>query len=181
MIVAIAGPSGVGKTTLLQGLRQSIPDAHLLMSVTTRAPRPSDEPAFEHVSEEDFENIQKNGEFLWHFTPHGKRYGTRKSAVDEALHGGIYISILVIPAIKVLYDYAKEKVIPFYIQIEDKEELHRRFKERGDMSEEEIVSRIAECRSWGEAASLSGVPFIYLDGTKSREELLKEALTHIKN
>jgi len=184
MIVSLAGPSGVGKTTLLFNLLKALPDAKPLVSVTTRAPRPTDE-AFEYVSDAEFGNIAKRGEFLWQVHPHGKHYGTRKVVIDEALASNIiYIPVLIIEAVKVLYEYAAHQgaltaVKSFYLWIEDEEELRKRFEMRGDMNKEQVESRIVECRSWNFEAQRSGVPFIYLDATKTPDELLRQALSYL--
>lgn len=185
MILTLTGPSGVGKTTLLENLLNRLPDARLLESTTTRAPRPSDEAAFAYVSDETFTAMESRGEFLWSVHPHGKRYGTRKAAVDEALAGGLSISILVISAVAALHAYAKQlgnaqEVKSLYIGIDDEAELRKRFAARGDMAPQEVESRIAECRSWEAQARASGIPFLFLDGKLSREELCLRALAFLR-
>jgi guanylate kinase len=175
MLVTITGPSGVGKTTLAHTLLSTLPHAQTLENFTTRAPRPSDEH-FKYVSDAEFDAMLARGEFIWIATPHGKRYGTRKRAVDIALSSPhIFISILVIDAVAKLHAYAKGSATSLYVEIEDEAELRRRFKSRGDMSEEEVESRIAECRSWGEEAHHAQVPFIFLDGSVSKEALAEAA------
>ena len=39
-LIVIAGPSGVGKGTLVSELMKKIPELYLSISTTTRAPRP---------------------------------------------------------------------------------------------------------------------------------------------
>ncbi len=175
MFITITGPSGVGKTTLYNSLLQQRPELKPMMRLTTRAPRPTDEKGYEYVTDDVFDQLEKNGELMWAVYPHGKKYGVRTSAVDEAL-AQQSISILVIDAVQKLHSYAPNKIIPLYIHIDDEDELRKRFHERGDMTEAEIESRIIECRSWNKEARGSGVPFVYLDGQKSREDLLTEAL-----
>ena len=41
-VFVITGPSGVGKGTLIRGLRQSVADLELTVSATTRRPRPGE-------------------------------------------------------------------------------------------------------------------------------------------
>jgi guanylate kinase len=184
MLISITGPSGVGKTTLLHNLLKNIPDARPLISYTTREPRPSDEPGeYAYVSHEEFEKMAKSGAFLWEARTYKNRYGTKKEDIDRALSGGFYFPVLVIDAVKKLHAYAgsvgkAEAARYMYIFIDDEAELRRRFKERGDTAEETAV-RIRECKDWNEQAALSGVPFIYLPATKTREEILADALAHI--
>src|ERR1035437_3319491 len=108
MILSITGPSGVGKTTLMHNLLQRLPNAVPLTSVTTRAPRPSDEPGeYEYVSNDEFDAIAKSGAFLWEARAYVNRYGTRKAIIDEALASTkLYIPVLVIDAVTTLHAYA---------------------------------------------------------------------------
>jgi guanylate kinase len=41
-VVVLSGPSAVGKSTVVQCLRERIPDLHFSVSATTRAPRPGE-------------------------------------------------------------------------------------------------------------------------------------------
>ncbi|MEK7613072.1 MAG: AAA family ATPase [Patescibacteria group bacterium] len=176
MIATISGPSGVGKTTLLNNVLHVAPHAEPLKSVTTRAPRPTDELSYEYVTEAQFDELERRGELLWAVRTHGRRYGTRKKLIDDALSKDLAIAVLVIDAVQKLHVYAHGSVRSLYIRIDDEAELRKRFSKRGDMTPEEVESRMVECRSWNKEAELSGVPFVYLDGKKSREELLEDAL-----
>lgn len=72
-VVAVVGPSGVGKDTLLAGLEAS-GQAHRVRRVITRAPWPGDEP-FEGISEAEFERRLSEGKFALHWRAHGLDYG----------------------------------------------------------------------------------------------------------
>ena len=185
MIVSITGPSGVGKTTLMHNLLQKIPGAQPLTSYTTRERRPSDEPGeYIYVSHDEFDRMARGGAFLWEARTYINRYGTKKEDIDRALSGGFYMPVLVIDAVKKLYEYAhsvhkEDRARYMYIFIDDEKELRKRFKERGDAPEETEV-RIQECRDWNSKAAKSGVPFMYLHATKQREDILADALAHIE-
>ncbi|MDO8548179.1 MAG: AAA family ATPase [bacterium] len=184
MILSITGPSGVGKTTLLHNLLKNIPEARPLTSYTTREARPSDEPGeYAYVSHEEFKQIEQSGVFLWEAKTYVNRYGTKKEDIDRALNGGFYVPVLVIDAVKKLHEYARSvgkesQATYMYIFIDDENELRKRFKERGD-SAEETEARIQECRDWNAKVAESGVPFIYLQATKKREDILADALARI--
>ena len=187
MILTITGPSGVGKTTLMHNLLGSLPHAHVFESVTTRAPRPTDEPGeYRYVSEEEFGAMRDRGEFLWEAHPHGKSYATTKHSIDDALaHDAVFISPLVVSAVGILTEYAKAQgkvgaVRSFYIWTDDMDELRRRFHTRADMTPAEIEQRLEECRSWNVEAKASGLPFIYLQTTRMPQEILAHALTLLK-
>jgi guanylate kinase len=87
----LSGPSGVGKSTVVAGLRKECPEIWLSVSVTTRPPRPSEVNGREYhfVSDAEFDAMLARGEFLeWaRFADH--RYGTPRAPVKEKLAAGI--------------------------------------------------------------------------------------------
>ncbi|HEV8666647.1 MAG TPA: hypothetical protein VN665_02245 [Candidatus Paceibacterota bacterium] len=187
MILSLTGPSGVGKTTLMHNLLHALPNVKTLTSYTTRAPRESDEPGeYNYISQEEFDRMQAAGEFLWTAQAYVNHYGTRKADIDIALANKdtLYMPVLVLSAVKKLHEYANEvgktgNLHSMYIHIEDEAELRSRFKERGDKPEE-AEARIQECKDWNEQAKNLGVPFIWLEAQKKREDIVDDALAHIK-
>jgi guanylate kinase len=186
MILSLTGPSGVGKTTLMHNLLKALPNVKPLVSYTTRAPRPSDEPGeYNYISAEEFDRMTAAGDFLWTAHAYVNRYGTRKADVDGALESKntLCMPVLVLSAVKTMHQYANQvgkaaNLHSMYIHIDDEAELRSRFKERGDKPQE-AEARIQECRSWNEEAKNLGVPFIYLEAQKRREDILADALKHI--
>src|SRR5437867_10084568 len=77
ILFVISAPSGAGKTTLVEALRQT-PKLFYSVSCTTRAPR-SGEIEGEHyqfLSHADFLGRLEAGDFLEHAEVHGDYYGT---------------------------------------------------------------------------------------------------------
>jgi len=87
----ITDPSGVGKGTLIRGLRQRVPQLELSVSATTRAPRPgeTDGDAYHFLSAEDFERRVQAGDFVEHATYSGNRYGTLRSELERRIREGV--------------------------------------------------------------------------------------------
>lgn len=77
-IIVLAGPSGVGKSTVVQWVREHDPRVWFSVSATTRAPRPGevDGENYHFVSHERFDEMIRNGEFLEWAEYAGNRYGT---------------------------------------------------------------------------------------------------------
>lgn len=87
-VFVFSGPSGAGKSTLIKYLLEiSCSSAGLTVSCTTRPPRLGEKDGIDYhfVSNEEFEQLVQNGEFIEHVSCYGNRYGTLKSAVLEVL------------------------------------------------------------------------------------------------
>ena len=89
-VVIISGPSGVGKSTICEGVVKRIDNAYLSISVTTRDKSESEVDGEDYwfISEEEFQERIKNGLLLEHAEVFGNLYGTPKDKVDEALAQG---------------------------------------------------------------------------------------------
>ena len=90
VLLVLSGPSGVGKTTVVQRLLANNETVTRLVTCTTRAPREGevDGEDYHFLSVEEFERRVAAGEFLEHAEVYGQGYGTMKSAVTEALVAG---------------------------------------------------------------------------------------------
>jgi guanylate kinase len=84
-LVVIAGPSGVGKGTLIRGLLQRLPGLELSISATTRAPRPGERDGVDYhfLAAEEFERRVQAGEFVEYASYLGRRYGTLRSELER--------------------------------------------------------------------------------------------------
>jgi guanylate kinase len=88
--VVISGPSGVGKDTLIERLRERDPSLRYSVSYTTRKPRGGEVEgvSYFYVNRERFEELIKQGFFLEYATYNGNYYGTPAAAVEEARAAG---------------------------------------------------------------------------------------------
>lgn len=73
-LIAVVGPSGVGKDSVMAGLQSVLPDLHLVRRVITRAPALGGE-AYDAVSVPQFEALVQDGAFAVHWRAHGLHYG----------------------------------------------------------------------------------------------------------
>lgn len=87
-LIVLAGPSGVGKGTVVRALRERHPEVWLSVSATTRNPRPGevDGEHYFFVSDEEFTRMIEEGELLeWATVFGGNRYGTPRGPVLDRL------------------------------------------------------------------------------------------------
>jgi guanylate kinase len=92
MLVIISGPSGVGKDTIIDALRERAhdPEYHYVVTCTTRAMRPGEADGVDYhfLDAEAFAAQRTAGGFLEANEVHGNWYGTPRSQVREALADG---------------------------------------------------------------------------------------------
>jgi len=92
LLVIISGPSGVGKDTIIDALRDRPrdPDYHYVVTCTTRQPRPGEIPgvSYQFLTDEQFEALDEAGELLESADVHGNHYGTPRREVSDALVAG---------------------------------------------------------------------------------------------
>lgn len=91
LLIALSGPSGVGKGTIHCELLKRLPNLSISVSATTRAPRPgeADGKNYFFVTKEKFEEMISRGDLLEYAETVGNMYGTPKAAVIEKLEKGI--------------------------------------------------------------------------------------------
>ena len=89
--LVLAGPTAVGKGTVVSHIKQHYPDVHLSISATTRAPRPGEEDGVHYyfVDHAEFDAMIADGSLLEWAEVHGQnKYGTPRRPVEQALAEG---------------------------------------------------------------------------------------------
>jgi len=151
----VSGPSGVGKSTVLTGVRARHPELDFSVSCTTRAPRAgeTDHVHYHFITPEDFELRVGRGEFLEYAGVFAKRYGTLKSEVLDRVRAGrsVLLDIDVQGAMQIKealrHDEELRRVCRLiFIAPPSFAELERRLRARATDSEEQIELRLAQVR-----------------------------------
>jgi guanylate kinase len=149
LLVVISGPSGVGKDTLIQRLRELDPSLRYSISCTTRKPRVGEVDGVHYffVSRQRFEEQIAQGFFLEFATYNGNYYGTPAAAVEEARTAGHDILLKIeVQGAEVVRKRAPDGLFIF-IAPPSKEELVRRQELRQGADPQEDMaqrSKIAE-------------------------------------
>lgn len=90
-LYVLAGPSGVGKGTVIKALKASYQGFWVSVSATTREKRPGEESGVDYyyLRESEFDQLLAEDAFLEWAVVHGQhRYGTLEHTVQEHLDAG---------------------------------------------------------------------------------------------
>jgi ribose 1,5-bisphosphokinase len=88
-LIYVMGPSGAGKDSVLQGLRDTwadLPTAHWARRTITRATQPDGE-AHESVTQQEFDNLDQEGAFAMAWQANGLAYGIRREELKPLSTG----------------------------------------------------------------------------------------------
>ncbi|QXT41172.1 phosphonate metabolism protein/1,5-bisphosphokinase (PRPP-forming) PhnN [Gymnodinialimonas ceratoperidinii] len=87
--IAVVGPSGAGKDSVMAGLCAARPDLHRVHRTITRPAQEGDaeDEPYEAVSDATFARRAERGDFILHWSAHGLRYGIPAS-VQSLIAGG---------------------------------------------------------------------------------------------
>jgi len=145
-LFVVSGPSGVGKSTVLQGAMARIPGLGFSVSATTRAPRPGemDGVHYHFVDRTRFDALLAEDAFLESATVYDRSYGTLRAPTDAALARGesLVLDIDVQGAAQVRRrcpDAATIFLVPPSIAA-----LEQRLRARNTDSDEMIARRMAQ-------------------------------------
>jgi guanylate kinase len=142
----IAGPSGVGKGSVVKELLSRDPDGLVLsVSATTRPPRTGelDGRDYSFVSNDRFEEMAARGALLEWAEVFGNKYGTPRDFVDGQLANGKHVILEIdVLGARQIRDRVGDAVL-ILLEPPTLDELARRLRGRGTESEEKIARRLS--------------------------------------
>ena len=146
-LFVISGASGVGKGTVLAGVMENRKDLAFSVSATTRPPRPSEQEGVHYyfISNEKFEEMIANDEFVEYDRHNAACYGTPLAQLEEKLAKGNVILDIEPKGAAIVHSKRPEAPLIF-IMPPSVEELERRLRGRGDTSEEQIAIRMERAK-----------------------------------
>ncbi len=155
-LVVVAGPSAVGKGTLVAALKERMPEVWVSVSATTRPPRPTEQDAVHYffVSPEEFDRMAERGQLLEWAVVHGThRYGTPRAPVEDRLARGVPVVLEIDLQGARQVRQAMPEALFVFVTPPSFETLVERLKIRGTEGSEERERRLRTAREELSAAS----------------------------
>ncbi len=153
MAIVVSGPSGAGKTSICQRVRQQMTDIRFSISCTTRPPRPGEVHGKDYffLTHEEFKQRIGKGDFIEHAEVFSNFYGTLKSEVLDGVTAGqdVFLDIDIQGAMQIQEAAASDPLLArcaeyIFVVPPSLEELERRLRGRESDSEEQILKRLAK-------------------------------------
>ncbi len=145
-LIVVSGPSGVGKSTLIERFLREDDRSEFSISYTTRQIRDheADGKDYYFVDEKTFEVMIGNGHFLEWEKVHGNLYGTPRAEILAILETGndIILDIDVKGALNIRQQCAAARLI--FIEPPSVAELVRRLSLRGEREIDTRMKRVEE-------------------------------------
>lgn len=150
----ISGPSGVGKSSIVDRLAARMPFT-FSVSATTRPPRPAERDGVDYrfVDGDGFAELRREGELLEWAEYSGHWYGTPRAPVLAALDRGedVLLDIENLGAEQVKRSYPEAVLV--FVAPPSWDDLERRLTNRGDTAPEDVARRLSVARSQMESAT----------------------------
>ncbi len=176
VLLILAGPAGVGKSTLCDRLVREVPGFERVITATTRPPRPNevDGRDYHFLTEEEFDARLAAGDFLeWAWVHRKYRYGTPKSTVLERLNHTCLVMNIDVQGVRSIRAAAettpelKGHLVTMFVSPDSMDVLRERLLGRGPVSEEELARRLQSAEF--EMADRSSYDFVIHSKTKEQD------------
>jgi guanylate kinase len=147
-IIAVSGPSGGGKTTIVKKILKQFPEIQFSISATTRPKRENEieEKEYFFISEEEFKNKIEQGEIVEWEKLYDYYYGTFKNHIDDNINESrsVLVEIDVKGALSIKRIYPDSHLV--YIIPPSYQEIIRRLKNRKTETVKDLNKRIKRAK-----------------------------------
>ncbi|MCW5875296.1 MAG: guanylate kinase [Anaerolineales bacterium] len=148
LLIIISGPSGVGKDSVLQRMKERGLPFHFVVTATTRPQRPEERAGVDYifVSREEFASMIDQNELLEYALVYGDYKGIPKVQVRKALESGQDVVMRVDVQGAATVRKISPEAILIFLTTSSEEELVQRLESRKTETAEDLKLRIATAR-----------------------------------
>jgi guanylate kinase len=148
LLIVISGPSGVGKDSVIDRMKERGLPFHFVVTTTSRAQRPDETEGEDYyfVSKEEFEGMIDRGELFEYAQVYKDYKGIPKERIREALTcGQDVIMRLDVQGAETVRSRSPQAVLIF-LSTKDEKELVQRLRRRRTETEESLKIRLETAR-----------------------------------
>lgn len=180
LLVVISGPSGVGKDTVLDLMKQRGLPFHFVVTATTRPQRPGEVEGEDYffVGEQEFFDMIEKGELIEHALVYNDHKGVPRQQIREAMESGQDVVMRVdVQGAKTIQSLAPEALLIF-LTARNEDELSRRLRKRRTESEADLKLRLETAKE--ELAYLDIFDYVVLNADSTVETAVDTILAIIE-
>jgi len=177
LLIVISGPSGIGKDTVVQGMKDRNLPFYFVTTATSRPPRGYEVDGVDYFfySKEIFEKMIEKGEFLEYAWVYSAYKGVPKSQVREAMACGEDVVMrLDVQGAETVHNLCPDAILIF-LTAKSKAEWLQRLRDRRSESDEELKLRVETAKKEYETLDI----FDYI--VVNKENRLDETLDVIES
>lgn len=173
LVIVLHGPSGVGKDSVIDRLRERL-GIHRATSSTTRPPRGNEVDGIHYhfLSEPEFRQKVAAGEFAEWANVYGELKGVERREIEPYLEAGQDVIIRTDVQGARTWRRKLEGAIFVFLTAEDREVLRARLIARGTEDPEQLTARLAELEE--ELADLPNNDYVVVNRHGRLEEAVDE-------
>jgi len=148
LLIVISGPSGAGKDTVVQRMKERGLPFHFVVTATTRPQRPNESDGRDYffVSKDVFARMIDQNELIEYALVYGDYKGIPKAQVRQALASGKDVIMrLDVQGAETVRKLAPDALLIF-ITTDNEDELVNRLKQRKTETDDSLAIRIATAR-----------------------------------
>jgi guanylate kinase len=178
--VVISGPSGVGKDSVLRGLKERGLPFRFVPTMNTRPRRADEEDGVDYffVTTEEFVTLLEQGELVEHAVVYGDYKGIPKRPIREALQSGQDVVLRVDVQGAATLKRLLPEAIFIFLSVPSEEVLIARLQQRKTESPESLRIRIATARE--EMLRLSEFDYVVVNRDDRLEEAVQDVIGIIR-
>lgn len=180
LLIVISGPSGVGKDSVLRGLKRRGLPFRFVPTMNTRPRRASEVEGVDYyfVSTEQFLSMLNRGELLEHAVVYGDYKGIARQPIREALASGQDVVLRVDVQGAATLKRLVPQAIFIFLMTSSETGLIERLSRRKTETPDSLRVRIATARE--EMARLSEFDYVIVNRTDDLDEAVQSVISIIR-